>query len=358
MSNILNGEEFSLKLYNKFPKSYIIDDVKQDFTLKRYLEVAGVGFNYTIQDINKLLSLINPDNVDFKILPILYKQYGLDLFNGIPEEYARYLLPKLGEAWSKKGSIDIIEFITSALSGIKVNAYVEYNSDKDLFINVKFEMDYSLGSYFPDPIQFKRILDNFIPFYCDMVLMYSYFFHDTTVFNNINEDDFISISETIQDECFILYKPHLKLFEQINNMDILLNNNFILSNNLYLKYEPEIFFDKIVDYYNEYINFDVIELNNFLLRMNCNDRGILKGLEKHFIFINYSHEDYTNIFNKENFKDNIKLNVLNDNIEIASKLSYNGYMLNCSKLNSKDITNFFNGYDCIKASNNKKVVFY
>lgn len=358
MSSILNGEDFSLKLYNKFPKSYIMDDEKQDFTLKRYLEVAGVGFQYSIQDINKLLYLVNPDNVDFKILPILYKQYGLELFNGIPEEYARYLLPKLGEAWSKKGSIDIIEFITSALSGIKVNAYVEYNGNKDLFINVKFEMDYSLGNYFPDPIQFKRILDNFIPFYCDMVLMYSYFFHDTPIFNGTNEDDFMNISESIQERCSILSKSHLKLFEQINNQDILLNKNFIFSNNLYLKYEPEIYFDKIKDYYNEFINFNIMELNNSLLKMKYMDRVALKGLEKHFVYINYTHEDYSNIFVKEDFNETIKTSILKDKIEILSEPVYSGYMLNYSKLNSKDRTNFFNGYDCIKLNDDKKVIFY
>ena len=120
MSNILNSEDFGLKIYNRFPPKYREDDVGQKYALKRYIESASEGgFKHAIDDVNGITNLIDPDKVSSTVLPTLFQQYGLEIFNGIPEEYLRYLLPKLGEAWSKKGSLSVIEFITSSLSGIK-----------------------------------------------------------------------------------------------------------------------------------------------------------------------------------------------------------------------------------------------
>lgn len=179
MSNILNSEDFGLKIYNRFPPKYREDDVGQNFALKRYLQsLSDGGFKHSIDDINGITNLIDPDRVDAKVLPILFKQYGLEVFNGIPEEYLRYLLPKLGEAWSKKGSLSVVEFITSSLSGVKVTTEVSYDENENPTIDVKFEMDYSIGNYFPSAEHFSKLLKNFLPFYCDANLIYTYGFYD------------------------------------------------------------------------------------------------------------------------------------------------------------------------------------
>ena len=41
MSNILNSEDFGLKIYNRFPPKYREDDVGQNFALKRYLQALS-----------------------------------------------------------------------------------------------------------------------------------------------------------------------------------------------------------------------------------------------------------------------------------------------------------------------------
>lgn len=188
MSNILNSNDFGLKIYNRFPPKYREDDVGQNFALQRYLEaLSDGGFKHSIDDINGITHLIDPDKVDAKMLPILFKQYGLEVFNGIPEDYLRYLLPKLGEAWSKKGSLSIIEFITSSLSGIKVSTEVAYDESDNPIVDVKFEMDYNIGDYFPDSEQFKKLLSNFLPFYCDMGLIFNYMFYDSV---SVRGDDY------------------------------------------------------------------------------------------------------------------------------------------------------------------------
>lgn len=200
MSNILNSDDFGLKIYNRFPPKYREDDISQNYTLKRYLQaLSDGGFKYSIEDINGITSLINPDRVDVKVLPILFKQYGLEVFNGIPEEYLRYLLPRLSEAWSKKGSLGVIEFITSSLSGVKTSTEVSYDDNDDPIIDVRLEMDYNIGEYFPDAEQFNRLLTNFVPFYCDTNLIYSYMFYEEQMLR-VMETDFMNVITPIYEE--------------------------------------------------------------------------------------------------------------------------------------------------------------
>lgn len=200
MSNILNSKDFGLKIYNRFPPKYREDDAMHSYALKRYLQsLSDGGFAYSIDEMNGILDLIDPIKVDAKLLPVLFKQYGLEVFNGIPEEYLRYLLPNLGEAWSKKGSTSVVEFVTSSLSGIKTSTQTTYTDDNNPLITVKLEMDYSLGDYFPDVERFSRLLTNFIPFYCDTKLIYSYVFNEKQVLNSVDKE-FMYISEAEQQD--------------------------------------------------------------------------------------------------------------------------------------------------------------
>lgn len=205
MSNILSSEDFGLKLYNKFPPKYREDDVDQKFALKRYLQSASDGgFKPVIEDINGLTELINPSKTRKNVLPILFRYYGLEVFNGIPESYLRYLLPKLGEAWSKKGSLSVVEFISSSLSGIKTSTEVVYDEFGNPDIEVRLEMDYSMdGSYFPDIGQFKRLLENFIPFYCDLILLNSYLFSESQ--SVVGSDSSLAhLTENSEDSTYIV----------------------------------------------------------------------------------------------------------------------------------------------------------
>lgn len=214
MSNIFNSDDFGLKIYNRFPPKYREDDVGQRYALKRYLQaLSDGGFKHSIDEINGLTTLIDPENADAKVLPVLFQQYGLNVFNGIPENYLRYLLPKLGEAWSKKGSLDVVEFITASLSGIKTSSQVIYDENEDPIIGVKLEMDYNIGDYFPDAEQFTRLLENFVPFYCDVSLIYSYLFYESQVFGGIDFDLFGSITTTYDASASLSVGEELDAFE-------------------------------------------------------------------------------------------------------------------------------------------------
>ena len=63
-------------------------------------------------------------------------------------------------------------------SGIKTSTEVTYDEFDNPIVTVRLEMDFSVSDYFPNTQQFERILENFIPFYCDALLIYSYVYYE------------------------------------------------------------------------------------------------------------------------------------------------------------------------------------
>lgn len=257
MSNILNSNDFGLKIYNKFPPKYREDDIEQNFALKRYVEaLSDGGFKHSIDEINGITHLIDPDKADAKVLSILFKQYGLEVFHGIPEEYLRYLLPRLGEAWAKKGSISVIEFVTSALSGTKASTNVTYDKMDNPIIEVKLEMDYSLSDYIPDAKQFTRLLGNFVPFYCDMNLIYSYLFYETQVLRTQDTGDVLNIFDHREEKGFIPFSSGRRQYPQIGTEKRKLNTTLRLNELFTVDTEPDHIEDTIKYVLKEKGSFD------------------------------------------------------------------------------------------------------
>ena len=182
MSNTLDVNSFGDRIYNKFPAKYRLDDKEQDFALKRFIQTAGEGFSVIIEDTNSLLELVDIDKIPTDKLPIIFKQYGLNIFNGIPETYLRNLLPNLSTAWAKKGSKDVLEYIaTSLASGAKVRVSAETITKKDdedittaVCLTIRVYVQTSFSGMYPNAEQYKRILGQFIPFYCDFIVPYVY----------------------------------------------------------------------------------------------------------------------------------------------------------------------------------------
>lgn len=243
MSNtLLSSEDFGLKIYERFPTAYREADEHHNLALKRYLQaLSDGGFKYSIEEINGLLDLIDPDRVGADVLPFLYSQYGLELFNGIPEKYLRYFLPFLGLAYSKKGSLGVIPFITTSLSGIRTSTDIVLDTYGNPEMDVTLEMDYQVAGndFFPKSEQFKRILENFLPFYVNCNIIYSYILYDDASLSGVEDSfsDRLSVSNEEQDSIVNTEYIEDKIIEVVPNDTIGLlsikNNNqycWILNN--------------------------------------------------------------------------------------------------------------------------------
>lgn len=241
---ILNPEGYGLKIYNRFPPRYREDDEQTDYSLKRYLDALGDGgFKYNIEEFNGILEFANPDMATPQALPVLYQQYGLDIFYGIPEPFLRYLLPRLGEAWSKKGSLDVVQFVVSSLTGIKTETEVVNYPNGDTDLNVRLEMDMAMTDYFPDPKQFLRILDKFLPFYLGRSIIYSYFFNEESTIHG--EDQTVDHIVQTLTETGGFYSSGFHYANTTNNPDKLVNSTFITNEFSQVAPIPDVFRDII-----------------------------------------------------------------------------------------------------------------
>lgn len=314
MSNILNSEDFGLKIYNRFPPKYREDDVGQNFALKRYLQaLADGGFKYSIDEINGITHLIDPDKVDAKVLPVLFKHYGLEVFHGIPEEYLRYLLPRLGEAWEKKGSLSIIEFVTTALSGTKATTEVNYDPKDNPWIDIKLEMDYSLSEFVPDVEQFTRLLQNFIPFYCDMNLIYSYMFYETQVLRT-RDNEFMNILDHREEKGLIPFSAGTRFYPQLGVEDRLLNSTFILNELFRWDKDPDEHEDKIIIPFNESVGLSRERSKEYYVRTTNN-----KAMNSTFILNEFTHTD--------EFLDNVVYPLINEQLQLSGSETLKEHIL-------------------------------
>lgn len=248
---ILKDNDFGQRIYNRFPSRYREDDATVNYALKRYLQAIGDGgFKYSIDEWNGIMNIKDPDSCVSSALPALYQELGFDLFNGIPEEYLRNLLPKLSEAWAKKGSLDVVEFVVSVLSGIKTSTEV-YEEGGNTHLDVRLEMDFNYGDYFPNPVQFKRILTKFVPFYLDSTLIYSYVFYESKKVWLAENYFFDEVKEDTKEYAFIPFDKGTRFMPVFNQLGYLLNDNLYTNGTKTFNIDPDTFTDIISMLYSE-----------------------------------------------------------------------------------------------------------
>lgn len=170
MSNpILDFNNFGDKLYKMFPESYRNDDSKQEYALKRFLQSVGEGYAVVIKDTNDNLDLVDPTKTPKENLYKLYKQYGIEMSRGISETYLRSFLNDIGYVWQEKGSLGVISFVATSITGGGVFIFPERTeTGVTLYLTVFLENARDM-EVFPTIEQFTRIVENFTPFYCDVV---------------------------------------------------------------------------------------------------------------------------------------------------------------------------------------------
>lgn len=260
MSRILDNENFGLKLYNTLPRSYREDDTFTKFALKRYLQaLADGGFSNVIKEINGLLDIVNPDKIRTEDLPELFKSYGMEIFNGIPETYLRKLLPVVSELYSMKGTFTAVEFLTSIISGVKSTVEVDTDFDINHGVNVRLEMDYEAEGIkgLPDKNQLLRIIEEYVPFFCNVVVIYTYLFMESSSLFLNDENEFDSLVTTLNEVSALaisdgfIQKLKMSAVEEsitqefLDNTSITGDNNTLIGESLLLNNMQS--YDKITD---------------------------------------------------------------------------------------------------------------
>lgn len=118
--SITSKDLLNLLYYKKLPKIYRDADATVDYQLKRYLEslIEG-GFCGSIEDIERVMLLIDPETVPDKFFPYLYKSFGLEYFPDIAIPYQRKFLLNLGEMTRRRGTFSSVQFLIKVLTGLE-----------------------------------------------------------------------------------------------------------------------------------------------------------------------------------------------------------------------------------------------
>lgn len=234
--NRLSPNGFNDYIYNHLPEYYREMDKETGYQLKKFLSSLNESLELSIDESNGILDIIDPERTPSKVLPHLFKSYGLEVFNGIPESYLRFLLPIIGELWSRKGSMEALKFLTSSITGIRTSTEIVYDEEGNPVIDVRLEMDNNMDDYFPNTEQLNRVIRDFIPFYCDSLLIYAYIFNEEQKASMRSYSyDFV---EDVHNDLVLL--PHSKgtrLFPVTNIKEYSLNGGLIL--NKYKSFDAE-----------------------------------------------------------------------------------------------------------------------
>lgn len=298
MSKTLNGSTFGEKMYNTLPQKYRNDDSMVEYALKRYLQaLSDGGFSKVIEESNGILDLNDPSKTPSEVLSILFEQYGLKIFNGVPELYLRKLLPILGDLYARKGATTVIEYLTSIISDVKADVSVSPNFSEDYHIDLRLEMDYDRQGErdIPDKDQLYRILKDFLPFFIETTVIFVYLFYETAKLQAKDELVVFHTKDVRNEDARVIRQKGEGLFPSIGNTDLLLNKSIYLNETYYYDVDVDQFIDVVTHtiketgkmnrtkstYYRETLNSPVKLLNNDVVLNEYMDTDELVSTDIH-----------------------------------------------------------------------------
>lgn len=266
MSKVMDSKTFSEKLYNTLPVMYHNADSMVDYALKRYLQVlSDGGYSFVVDELNGILNFNDPERTPSEVLGVLFEQYGLPLFNGIPEVYLRKLLPILGDLYARKGATTVIEYLTSIISDVKTDIVISPDFLNDYHVDLRLEMDYDQTGArdLPDREQLLRIIKEFLPFFIEVTIIFVYLFYETAKLQARERlEDFVT--EVRSEHSRLLSGNREGLFPTLNNFDLGLNKSIYLNESYYYDVEVDKFWDKIKYILQETGNLDRRKSNQYL----------------------------------------------------------------------------------------------
>lgn len=166
-------------LYNKkLPQIYRDEDSKIGYPLKRYLESLIVGgYCGNIEDIEKMLTLVDPYSIPEEFFQYLCESFGLKYFPDMDVTYQRKFLLNIGEIVKRRGTFACVKYLARALTGLDVElSYTEGVVDgvdgNHLFINLFANSIEQLDTIDVSMEVISKYLEGQIPYYVTPFLSY------------------------------------------------------------------------------------------------------------------------------------------------------------------------------------------
>lgn len=127
----ITSKDLLTLLYDrKLPQVYRDEDKSLGLPLKRYLEsLIDGGYRGTIEDIESMAYLVDPEKIPDKFLPYLCESFGLTYFPDIDTSYQRKFLMNIGEVIKRRGTFSSIHYMIRVLTGLESELSVEMIED-------------------------------------------------------------------------------------------------------------------------------------------------------------------------------------------------------------------------------------
>lgn len=118
--SITKEELLKYAYYRCTPVVYMEYDAEQGFPLYRFLAsmIMG-GYALSIQDIEGILDLTDPEKCPDKFFPFLYESFGLEYFPDIDIKYHRRFLANYGELNRRRGTYSCVKFLVRVLTSLE-----------------------------------------------------------------------------------------------------------------------------------------------------------------------------------------------------------------------------------------------
>ena len=142
--------DFTKYLYESLPAIYRLEDVHQDYTLKRYLDVLGDYMNFVCNETEGIMGLYDVDKMPVNFLKRYASLFDFPLYEDMTEEFQRKLLANLVPILRRKGTREVIEFIAREVTGCDINVI---EGDSRAFATWSDPLDLPLG--YDTPITFE-----------------------------------------------------------------------------------------------------------------------------------------------------------------------------------------------------------
>lgn len=176
MPSITSETMLNLLYERKLPQVYRYEDSKIKLPLKRYLEslIEG-GYCGSIEDIEGMLSLIDPMTIPDEYFPYLCESFGLTYFPDIDISYQRKFLANIGEINKRRGTFSCVQFLIKVLTGLNCDlSYYEgeYNGQEGnyLFIDLQATNMGELNSIDTSMAVIGDYIRTHIPYYVSPVM--------------------------------------------------------------------------------------------------------------------------------------------------------------------------------------------
>jgi phage tail-like protein len=192
---------------NRLPSVYQKEDVLQKpvpLPLKRFLDIADVGYNYMQDKIESIYNLYDIDKCPAEFLPLLASTVGFEFPYDMSEKERRAFLKALPTLYRNKGNKTLFKYLGRVIFGndTSVDA-VRYNPTVDHpynLIELVVTVDGDIIDFDKQTLKYKAFAEKFRPVNHKLNVLLSMFYSEVYDSASINDDSSQDLTLFVNDE--------------------------------------------------------------------------------------------------------------------------------------------------------------